>query len=354
MTGSIREIREPDHEKPSEQDECQGRKRKGPPADPVRSSCRDTQALRAGFPALNYSRYKQLSSDLYIFSTFFLVLLSRSSARQPWLPGSRRRNRNVSGSSNAPIQHPPKSFCGEPRFGFFHWPFLSTLCFHEYSKNAFSRPSDSLRSAENFSSFSGKLRRRKRFTTKIPPEGKEHSLCHEYRGTAFRRNDSSGRFSRFFWVRPCKFQKILAKKRNRPMSNSSNYDQGIQLYEEGRYEEAGQFLGEAVKEKETAEGWNDLATCQLQCARIEEAEQGYRRALAMEPQHNQAAANLGILLASQRRHEEAVPLLRGSIAGVDEPQRVVILSVLALIREENDNASTSQEKTANENGSGAS
>ena len=138
------------------------------------------------------------------------------------------------------------------------------------------------------------------------------------------------------------------------MSNSSNYDQGIQLYEEGRHEEAGQFLGEAVKEKETAEGWNDLATCQLQCARFEEAEQGYRPALAMEPQHNQAAANLGILLASQKRHEEAVPLLRGSIAGVDEQQRVVILSVLALIREENDNASTSQEKTANENGSGAS
>ncbi|MBI1749438.1 MAG: glycosyltransferase [Acidobacteria bacterium] len=112
------------------------------------------------------------------------------------------------------------------------------------------------------------------------------------------------------------------------------YLRGIHLFLEGRLIEALPLLGEALREEETSERWNDWATAQLACERMSEAEQGYRRALELDAQNVQAAANLGILLAGLQRNAEAVPFLEQSAFAADEQQRGVLLRLLAECKEQ--------------------
>lgn len=77
------------------------------------------------------------------------------------------------------------------------------------------------------------------------------------------------------------------------------------LIEQGRSAEAMARLEASLLQGETAELWSDWATLQYGSGDTAQAEQGYRRALQLDGSHRQAAVNLGILLVSKGRFQEA-------------------------------------------------
>ena len=93
------------------------------------------------------------------------------------------------------------------------------------------------------------------------------------------------------------------------MASPDQHRLGIQACREGRLADALSFLGRSLLENETSERWNDWATVQFLTHRSAEAEVGFRRALQMDPDNAQAAANLGALLASAGRPAEALSCL---------------------------------------------
>src|SRR5690348_5748622 len=108
--------------------------------------------------------------------------------------------------------------------------------------------------------------------------------------------------------------------------------QGIQLFQAGRLADALTFIARSLGARETAERWNDWAAVQSALGNPQDAEQGFRRALALSPNHAQAAANLGALMAAAGRLQEAIPLLEKGVAGVDQSQRAAFTQVLEAAR----------------------
>ncbi|HTZ76019.1 MAG TPA: glycosyltransferase [Candidatus Aquilonibacter sp.] len=106
------------------------------------------------------------------------------------------------------------------------------------------------------------------------------------------------------------------------------HDQGVQLFQEGKLTDALVFIARSIAARETAERWNDWATVQCALGNPRDAEQGFRRALALSPNHAQAAANLGAVLATAGRLAEAVALLEQSVAGLDPAQRAGFTQLL--------------------------
>ena len=93
------------------------------------------------------------------------------------------------------------------------------------------------------------------------------------------------------------------------MPNSEKHQKGLEQFQGGAYDVALQLLSEALLENESCELWNDWATTQAACGRIDEAKKGYRRALQMNINDSQSAANLGVLLLNEGQVYQAVPLL---------------------------------------------
>jgi tetratricopeptide (TPR) repeat protein len=98
------------------------------------------------------------------------------------------------------------------------------------------------------------------------------------------------------------------------MPGESSYQTGLKLFEEGQYEGAVREFDRALGQEETSERWNDWATVQATLNQAKEAEQGFRRALEIDPTNAQAAANLGGLLFKLERYEEARGFLQMSLA----------------------------------------
>jgi tetratricopeptide (TPR) repeat protein len=80
-----------------------------------------------------------------------------------------------------------------------------------------------------------------------------------------------------------------------------------QFMTQGKPAEALALVASAIARGETAELWNDWASIQYGCSKLAEAERGYRRALQLDSRHRQAAVNLGLLLLTQGRLQEATP-----------------------------------------------
>jgi Flp pilus assembly protein TadD len=112
------------------------------------------------------------------------------------------------------------------------------------------------------------------------------------------------------------------------MANSEKHQQGIEQFQRGDYDEALQLLSEALLENENCELWNDWATAQAARGQIDEAKKGYRRALQMNINDSQSAANLGVLLFNEGQISQAVPLLEKSLQGLDEQQRQAVQELL--------------------------
>ena len=77
----------------------------------------------------------------------------------------------------------------------------------------------------------------------------------------------------------------------------------------GDSETASRRWAEVLASVETAARWSRWANAEILCGRYPTAEKGLRRALAMEPSHQDASLVLGMLLAQQGRYAEALPLL---------------------------------------------
>lgn len=112
------------------------------------------------------------------------------------------------------------------------------------------------------------------------------------------------------------------------MPNSEKHQKGLEQFQGGAYDVALQLLSEALLENESCELWNDWATTQAACGRIDEAKKGYRRALQMNINDSQSAANLGVLLLNEGQVYQAVPLLEKSLSGLDETQRQAVQELL--------------------------
>jgi O-antigen biosynthesis protein len=111
--------------------------------------------------------------------------------------------------------------------------------------------------------------------------------------------------------------------------DEQTHRQALALFEEGKARDAVAVFGRALGGRETAERWNDWAAAQTALQHSAEAEQGFRRALALDPRHAQAAANLGALLAASGREADAVPLLVQASQGIDATQQAKISGLLA-------------------------
>jgi adenylyl-sulfate kinase len=90
---------------------------------------------------------------------------------------------------------------------------------------------------------------------------------------------------------------------------AAKHAEGIRLFRGGQIGASGRILGDALADEPNSERWNDWATAQAACSRLMLAELGYRQALKIDRWNSEAAANLGAVLASERRSSEALPLL---------------------------------------------
>jgi Flp pilus assembly protein TadD len=107
---------------------------------------------------------------------------------------------------------------------------------------------------------------------------------------------------------------------------------GVERFHAGELDECVRLMEAALRLEESGERWNDWAAAQLARGSATESEQGFRRALEMDGGHSQAAANLGVLLASQERNLEAIHYIESALAGIATEQRAELNSVLTRCR----------------------
>ncbi len=108
------------------------------------------------------------------------------------------------------------------------------------------------------------------------------------------------------------------------MEKSAIQESVDQLYAQGRLAEALQLLAEALTKQETSTLWNDWGVVQIALA-----ERAFRRALQLEPANGGTAANLAVLLYSEGRSAEAVPLLQQALTRAEGVPRARIAALLA-------------------------
>jgi FkbM family methyltransferase len=108
----------------------------------------------------------------------------------------------------------------------------------------------------------------------------------------------------------------------------------LHAWESNRLGEALRLLEECLAEKETADRWNNWASVQFKSGNTRAGELGFRRALEMEPNFGQAAANLGSILARDGKTEAAIAMLQRALQGngVDDTQREAAKQMLAQCR----------------------
>jgi SAM-dependent methyltransferase len=99
----------------------------------------------------------------------------------------------------------------------------------------------------------------------------------------------------------------------------------VTLFQEGRVVEASTLLSSAILEGESADLWNDWAVVQLSVA-----ERALRRALLLAPTHQDATANLGVLLFSIGQRADAAGYLRQALTTTSGAKRDYVRSLLSL------------------------
>jgi tetratricopeptide (TPR) repeat protein len=73
------------------------------------------------------------------------------------------------------------------------------------------------------------------------------------------------------------------------------HQHGLELFAQCRYQEAIACFEECLRQAETSEVWNDWATAQFASGRVQQAREGLKRALQLDPRNTQAAQNLRLL-----------------------------------------------------------
>jgi hypothetical protein len=91
----------------------------------------------------------------------------------------------------------------------------------------------------------------------------------------------------------------------------------IAALREGRFQEVGLMLGVALHEPFTSEIANDWGTAELACGKAARAQQGFVQALRLDRMNQEAAANLGALLAHLGWTTEALAFVERAAMGAD-------------------------------------
>lgn len=116
------------------------------------------------------------------------------------------------------------------------------------------------------------------------------------------------------------------------MSSLSHKDRALQRFQSGDVHGAARAFGEALAEQESAELWNDWATCQFHAGRFNEAEEGFRQALVLDGTKPDIVANLGLLLHKQGRRSEAKDWLEKALRELPAESREPIAAILVEYR----------------------
>lgn len=122
-----------------------------------------------------------------------------------------------------------------------------------------------------------------------------------------------------------------AKGRGRQFTPGELHEQALSLYREGRMKDALEKLGAALKAEENSERWNDWGAVQHALGSARNAEAGFRKALELDKNNQEAAANLGALLVELGRYVEAAPFLVVALNTTNEAQRAAVEKLIAQI-----------------------
>lgn len=97
--------------------------------------------------------------------------------------------------------------------------------------------------------------------------------------------------------------------------------QAVLSFEQGQLDESSRLFSEALKMEESVDRWVNWATTQIARGRLAEAEQGLRRAIALEPGHPLATLKLGLLIAGEGRCADAIPFLERALSSLSGSKR---------------------------------
>ena len=109
----------------------------------------------------------------------------------------------------------------------------------------------------------------------------------------------------------------------------TQHNDAIVAFRQGRTAEALRLLEELLAENDSAEYWNDWAAIHLSAGDLGKTESGFTRALELDPQNVDAAANLGLLLLGRGAADRAVPLLTQVLPALPPEQQKIVMSLLA-------------------------
>lgn len=98
---------------------------------------------------------------------------------------------------------------------------------------------------------------------------------------------------------------------------------GIKLADLNRHEDALRHLDQAIALDASAQAWNYKATSQLALGQADEAKASYRQALAIQPDHADAEANLGQLLLQTGDFEAGWEMLEKRWESKDQPLKQI-------------------------------
>jgi tetratricopeptide (TPR) repeat protein len=106
---------------------------------------------------------------------------------------------------------------------------------------------------------------------------------------------------------------MCAEPSLRQIIGQAKYQQALELLEKQQLAGALRLLGESLAQEETCERWNDWAVAQFTAGQLVDAEHGFRYALELNPDNQEVAGNLGVLLIERERENEAIPFLERAI-----------------------------------------
>ncbi|HWF90688.1 MAG TPA: methyltransferase domain-containing protein [Terriglobales bacterium] len=89
------------------------------------------------------------------------------------------------------------------------------------------------------------------------------------------------------------------------MTTQEQRQQGIDLYNAGKFKEAVQTFSILLEANGSSEVWNDWATAQVGAGELGEATRGYKKALQIDPNNQHASRNLTMLVEGVAAHEQS-------------------------------------------------
>src|SRR5256714_4528275 len=108
---------------------------------------------------------------------------------------------------------------------------------------------------------------------------------------------------------------------------------GVLHFERKEFASALEQFRAALKQTESAELWSDWAAAQFACENTDEAEVGFRLALEIMPNCEDALVNLAVVLLRQNRAADALPLLEKALPASSPTQKPAIEKLLIQARE---------------------